>query len=216
MPAGHSRPNGQLLESLCTKPVVVRMGTLPVAPRARSPRAVRERRGRDLPRPRVALGHGQDFAYLIDPSHHVHRGRIYQFFVLYVRFLVSNFVILPIYAESTSKRLIHKYHSLPWGWGPNRSGKEERRPVPDSDRTRSPPGRRASSPIGRATCSIASRGARASRARSAAPARSTRSRSGFRISDRSAPSRSPRSRLPVCRVLSPVFGIACRLFSATR
>ena len=32
-------------------------------------------------------------------------------------------------------RLIYKYHSLPWGWGPIRSGKEERRPVPDSDRT---------------------------------------------------------------------------------
>ena len=34
MPAGHSRPNGQLLESLCTKPNADRMGTLPVAHRS--------------------------------------------------------------------------------------------------------------------------------------------------------------------------------------
>ena len=32
-------------------------------------------------------------------------------------------------------RLIYKHHSFPWGWGPIRSGKEERRPVPDNDRT---------------------------------------------------------------------------------
>ena len=152
MPAGHSRPNGQLLESLCTKPVVDSVGDVAgrasVEPRARSPRAVRERRGRDLPRPRVALGHGQDFAYPIDPSHHVHRDRDYQLVGLKVHILVLHIATLPLHKVYSSIRLIYQDYSLPWGWGPIRSGKEGGRESPVRSRSpRYPPASAAGLPL---------------------------------------------------------------------
>ena len=58
-------------------------------PRARPARAVRERRGRDPPRPRAALGQGHDFAYPMCPSRHFRFVREYH----YIIFLIQCFGI---------------------------------------------------------------------------------------------------------------------------
>ena len=62
-------------------------------PRARPARAVRERRGRDLPRPRAALGQGHDFAYPMCPSRHFRFVREYHYIIFmieYFRYQVSD------------------------------------------------------------------------------------------------------------------------------
>ena len=54
-------------------------------PRARPARALRERRGHDLPRPRAALGQDHDFAYPMYPSRHFHPVREYQYTVILIQ-----------------------------------------------------------------------------------------------------------------------------------
>ena len=55
-------------------------------PRARPARAVRERRGRDLPRPRAALGQGHDFAYPMYPSRHFRFVREYHHIIFLIQY----------------------------------------------------------------------------------------------------------------------------------
>ena len=62
-------------------------GRAALGPRARPARAGRERRGRDLPRPRAALGQSQDFAYPMYPSRHFHPVRDYQSLVSIIQYI---------------------------------------------------------------------------------------------------------------------------------
>ena len=61
-------------------------GRTALGPRARPARALRERRGRDLPRPRAALGQGHEFAYPMYPSRHFRPVREYQYVVSFIRY----------------------------------------------------------------------------------------------------------------------------------
>ena len=58
-------------------------GRAALGPRAR---ALRERRGRDLPRPRAALGQDHDFAYPMYPSRHFRPVREYQYIARVIQF----------------------------------------------------------------------------------------------------------------------------------
>ena len=60
-----------------------------LGPRARPAPALRERRGRDPPRPRAALGQGHDFAYPMYPSRHFRPVREYH----HIIFLIQHFGI---------------------------------------------------------------------------------------------------------------------------
>ena len=55
-------------------------------PRARPARAMRERRGRDPPRPRAALGQGHDFAYPMYPSRHFRFVREYHHIIFLIQY----------------------------------------------------------------------------------------------------------------------------------
>ena len=59
-------------------------GRATLGPRARPARAVRERRGRDLPRPRATLGQDHELAYPVYPSRHFRFVREYQYTVLLI------------------------------------------------------------------------------------------------------------------------------------
>ena len=61
-------------------------GRAALEPRARSARAVRERRGRDPPRPRAALGQGHDFAYPMYPSRHFRFVREYHHIIFLIQY----------------------------------------------------------------------------------------------------------------------------------
>ena len=88
--SGRSRPNGRWLESYGTKPIAQSDGDVArraaLEPRARSARAVRERRGGDPPRPRAALGQGHDFAYPMCPSRHFRFVREYHHIIFMIQY----------------------------------------------------------------------------------------------------------------------------------
>ena len=109
-------------------------GRAALGPRARPARAGRERRARDLPRPRAALGQSQDFAYPMYPSRHFHPVRNYQSLVSIVQFIGINVAILLHDAACASTGLTESDQPLPWSRGPIRPGRGERRPMPGSDR----------------------------------------------------------------------------------
>ena len=88
--SGPPRPNGRWLESYGTKPIAQSDGDVArraaLEPRARSARAVRERRGGDPPRPRAALGQGHDFAYPMCPSRHFRFVREYHHIIFMIQY----------------------------------------------------------------------------------------------------------------------------------
>ena len=61
-------------------------GRAALGPRARPAPALRERRGRDPPRPRAALGQGHDFAYPMYPSRHFRPVREYHQIIFLIQY----------------------------------------------------------------------------------------------------------------------------------
>ena len=88
--SGPPRPNGRWLESYGTKPIAQSDGDVAgraaLGPRARPARAMRERRGRDPPRPRAALGQGRGFAYPMYPSRHFRFVREYHHIIFVIQY----------------------------------------------------------------------------------------------------------------------------------
>ena len=96
---------------------------------------MRERRGRDPPRPRAALGQGHDFAYPMYPSRHFRFVRGYHHIIFLIQHLRYQGVELwPMNAAAASIGRTETDRSLPWGRGAIRPGRGERRPRPDSGR----------------------------------------------------------------------------------
>ena len=103
-------------------------------PRARPARALRERRGHDLPRPRAALGQSQDFAYPMYPSRHFRPVREYQYMVRLIQDFGLKCRIMADGRSGCVYRTDRDGSNASVGPRSDPTGRGERRPMPDSDR----------------------------------------------------------------------------------
>ena len=120
---------------LRTSPAPTPAGRAALEPGARSPRAVRERRRRGLPRPRIALAQGEDVVCLMHRPYHVHLVRVYQYNSQVVRTMVIVGSWSLSYAGYTSIGLVNSTVRFPPpGRGPVGSPGRGRHPMAGSER----------------------------------------------------------------------------------